>query len=120
MNHGNVYVYYCAWIKDAHDKIALCVCGANNYCFWFNTDARYHGHGQLAVAPADHPSAITHNCFLDLSQIKAMDAAEIADAHSRDRGPISEAFRAKILAALAAPIKTLPDVQRNLAIANFS
>lgn len=120
MNHGHVYVYRCAWIKPAHDKIALCICGANNYCFWFNTSPRHHGHGQLEVGPADHPAAITQKCYLDLSQVKAMDASEVANAEGRARGLVSIAFRAKIIGALAVPIKTLPDLHRNLAIANLT
>jgi hypothetical protein len=119
MNQGHVYVYYCAWIKPPHDKICLCICHTRHWVFWFNSRAAFHGIAQLPIVPADHPAAITDNCFLDLSGLKALDDREIALANAAPRGQISLAFRAKLLTALANPIKTLPESQRLLAIAGI-
>jgi hypothetical protein len=52
---------------------------------------------------------------LDLSGFKEMAVHEIPTA--RERGGISPDFRQKILNALANPIRTLPDVQRQRALA---
>ena len=114
---GHVYVYRCAWIKPPHDKIALCICGERNWVFWFNSDPRFHGQGQLAVGPADCPAALAKNGYLDLSSVKAVSPSEAGAA--LDRGPISPAFRAKIREALAQPIAPLPAAHKTLAMENL-
>lgn len=115
--NGNVCVYFCNWINPPHDKIALCICDQRSWVFWFNSHPRSHGHGQLLCDQNDHPGALTGPCTLDFSSVKAVAPSERAIVQSR--GPISMAFRAKILSALANPIKTLPDAHRQLAIANL-
>lgn len=114
---GHVYVYRCTWIKPPHDKIALCICGNQNWVFWFNSNPSFHGQGQLAVGPADYPAALTKNCYLDLSSVKAVSPSEVGAA--ADRGPISPAFGAKIKAALAQPNALLPPAHKALVIANL-
>ena len=112
----NVFVFYCNWIADPHDKIGLCICDARAWCFWFNSAARSHGHGQLAISAGEH-SALPKNCFLDLSGVKVLNQTERSAAN--DRGQISQALATKILMALSTPIKLLPETHRQLAIANL-
>lgn len=118
INVGFLHVYYCNWIKKPHDKIAICVCRQRRWVFWFNSDAKFHGVGQLPCTPADHPGCITKSCFLDLSGLKEMSEQEIAQAESR--GMISDVFRARILGALGEPIRMLPQAHRELVITNLS
>ncbi|HEV2628045.1 MAG TPA: hypothetical protein VGV41_05320 [Pseudolabrys sp.] len=117
LKNKKVCIYLCQWIKNPHDKIALCVCDKQSFLFWFNSSAAFHGHGQLAIAAGEHP-AITKGCYLDLSGIKGISSSEATAA--RDRGPISDALKARVLAALANPIATLPEAHRNLALQNLS
>lgn len=118
LQNGYVYVYYCAWIKPPHPKIALCICNQLRWVFWFNSDARFHGIGQLACVQTDHPRALTKSCYLDLSGLKQMSETEVSRAD--DRGPLNDVLRGRVLAALAAPIKTLSDPNRQLAIQNLT
>jgi hypothetical protein len=113
----SVYVYYCQWIKNPHDKIVLCICDKSKFFFWFNSEAAFHDHGQLAIAAGEHP-AITKACFLDLSGVKGISPQELKGI--QDRGPISESLSTKILTALAAPIDLLPSAHKNLAIQNLA
>jgi hypothetical protein len=114
---GDILVYRCGWINPPHDKIAICIQAQPAWVFWFNTNAQFHGYGQLLCDPTDHPAALTRQCYLDLSGLKVMQPSEIAAALSR--GVASPAFRAKIKAALQNPIKTLPDSDRLLVLANL-
>lgn len=114
---GHIYIYRCNWINPPHDKIALCVCDERKWFFWFNSDPRVHGEGQLQVARDCH-AAITKDCYLDLGSVKAVSEAELAAA--RDIGPISDALRADIEAALANPIRVLPEMHRTVARDNLS
>ena len=111
---GNVYVYHCVWINPPHDKIAICICNVRNWFLWFNTNAAFHGLGQLAIVQADHPSAITRNCFLDLSAVKGSSPQELIDAAKNDRGPISAPLKEKIRLVLQTPIPLLPDLHRSV------
>jgi hypothetical protein len=114
---GNVYVYPCRWIQPPHDKIALCICGARNFFFWFNSKSAVHGQGQLRISEKEH-SAITKDCYLDLSGVKGISDVELRDI--QDRGAISEALRTRILAELANPIGPLVEAHRKLALANLT
>lgn len=113
---GNVYVVYCNYIKNPHDKISLCFCAEKRFFFWFNSTPSRHGIAQLAVAANEHP-AITKDCFLDLSGIRVFQPNEISA--NDDRGPISTALRARIVAELSNPIKLLPEAHRLRALGNL-
>jgi hypothetical protein len=112
----HVYVYLCRWIKNPHDKIALCICDQRNFFFWFNSTAAFHGEGQLAIKSGEH-AAITKDCFLDLSGVKGISPQEIKTV--ANRGPISPALSKRIVTALSTPIPPLPDAHRQLAITNL-
>jgi hypothetical protein len=114
---SNVYVYFCRWVKDPHDKIALYFCNQKNWVFFFNSNPRFHGIAQLEMEPADHPRALTKRCFLDLSQVLAMSPPEVANASDRD--PVSDALLDRVIAALEQPINTLSPVHQELALKNF-
>ena len=115
---GHVYVYDCLWIKPPHPKIAVCFCPERNWFFWFNSEARFHGHGQLAVGEAEFPPVLTKDCYLDLSQVCAGSPQELATAS--DRGLLPAPLLSKVVRALGSPIFTLPDINRKLALANLS
>ena len=117
MQCARVYVYFCRWIRTPHDKIALCICDQKGWFFWFNSEPAFHGHGQLAISVGEHP-AITQACFLDLSGLRAATDEELGPDTERDL--ISSSLRKRILGALAAPIKLLPEVHRRLALTNLA
>lgn len=111
---GNIYVIHCSWIKPPKPKICLCICDKRNWFFWFNTDRRFHGIGQLPIAANAHRQ-ITHDCFLDLSGVKFASASEVASA--ADKGAINVGLRNEIKVALSSPIKRLPEAHRLHALA---
>jgi hypothetical protein len=117
IQNKHVYVYPCRWIHPPHDKIALCICDRRSFFFWFNSNAAFHGIGQMVIGATEHP-AITKACFLDLSSVKGASAPELAAA--QDRGPISPALAMRILTELANPISTLPEFHRQLALQNLA
>lgn len=117
INIAHIYRYPCNWIKSPHDKIGLCVCDTKNLVFWFNSDPAYHGQGQLRCSSSDHSSALSKECFLDLSGVKEMSSWEMQWA--ADKGEISLQFRLKITSALSLPIKTLSPFYRKIALTNL-
>lgn len=117
LRNGYLLIYYCGWIKNPHDKIALCACDKRNWVFWFNSDASFHGIGQILCDASDHPGCLTKACYLDVSSFKAMTDAEIVCAQSR--GVLSAAFRARIVAALKGPNRRLSPANKAIALANL-
>lgn len=110
---GYVYVIFCSWINPAHDKISLCISTEHNWFFWFNSDAKHHGIGQLPAPNGCHP-AITKDCFLDLSGVKTFTPKDLATA--RDRGPLSNPFKVLVINTLNAGVSLLPASHRDLAL----
>lgn len=115
---GRVFRYRCRFTNPPKVKIGLCICPERKWFFWFNTDARSHGIAQLAADVNDCAGALTRACFLDMADVKAVSPAEMETLE--DCGAISAEFCARVLEALAGPIKTLPDVHRQLASANLT
>lgn len=72
-----VYIYRCDWLNPPHPKIFLCADGPKGWGFFFNSEARRHGIGQIECIPADCPRALTKDCWLDVSGLKAMTLADI-------------------------------------------
>ena len=107
---GHVYYINCSYIEPPHEKISLCICPIRHWFFWINSEPRFHGIAQIAVRPADHPSAIVKPCYLDLSSIKTFGQSDLASA--RDTGVLSGSLRGTVVAALRSPIKNLPDIHR--------
>jgi hypothetical protein len=114
---ANVYVYFCRWVREPHDKIALCFCDKRNWVFFFNSKPKFHRIAQLEMETADHPRALTKRCFLDLSEVLLMSAPEVASALERE--PISDALLNRVIAALDQPIDTLTPMHQELALGNF-
>jgi hypothetical protein len=115
---GNTYRYYCQWIEEPHHKRCICFCPERHWVFWFNSEARIHGIGQLPVKQTEHPNGLTKDCFLDLSSVKALLPGEIAGIE--DKGPVPEALRIRILDALSSEIDLLPNANRLLALGNLA
>jgi hypothetical protein len=76
---GHVYVVFTTLTKPPKDKIVLCICDEKNLFVWFNTKAQRHGAGQLKCAAGDH-TALTRDCYLDLSRVTTFQPHEIANA----------------------------------------
>jgi hypothetical protein len=110
---GYVYVIYCSWIKPPHDKISLCIDDKNSWFFWFNSEKKVHGIGQVAAPQACH-GAIVKDCFLDISGVKTFSPNDLATA--RDRGPLVDPFRTTVRDALTAGVSLLPASHRDLAL----
>ena len=94
------------------------MCDARSWFFWFNSDPAFHGIAQMAVTQAEFPQALTHDCFLDLSELLYASPPELVGMD--DYGPIPDALRLRILTVLGRPIKTLADANRQLAINNLT
>lgn len=76
-----------------------------------------HGIGQLLIAQADCDQ-LNYDSYIDLSGLKTGSELDLNTA--RYGAPMSETMRASVLGALAQPIGLLPDVHRNLALANLA
>jgi len=114
---GHIFIYPCLWVQPPHPKIALCFCAERRWVFFFNSNPCFHGIAQLQVEAKDHEEALTKACYLNLSETLCTSLDEAKSA--RDTGIISASLRDRIVAILANPIKTLPDAQRSLALANL-
>ncbi len=71
----------------------------------------------MSIRAQEH-SAITRNCFLDLSGIKGAGPNELNAAV--DRGAISDSLRTRMCIALEVSIPILPSSQREIALRNLS
>jgi hypothetical protein len=111
---GNIYAYDCEALQKP--KIGLCVSAKASWLFWFNTEARQHGEGQLFVPSSENP-VFTKGGYLNLSLVVRMGFGEIASAS--DKGPMSASLRARFIAALREPIKPLSGLQRDTILRNF-
>lgn len=102
---GHVYVVHTTLTTPPKDKIVLCICAADNFFIWINTDPRHHGIGQFELASGDHP-ALRHTCYADLSRATTFQPRDLATA--RDRGIISQDLAQRLLTYLEAnPPRTL-------------
>jgi hypothetical protein len=115
---GRVYVVFTTLTKpNPKEKIVVCICDKDNLFVWFNTGAQRHGVGQLKCTRADH-SALTHDCYLDLSRVTTFRPEEILKAQPRD--PISKALKKRICTMVEAGITTLAPRFAKLISDNFS
>jgi hypothetical protein len=103
---GHVYVVWCSYARpQPKDKLCLCFCDQRSLFFFINTKAGIPAEAQIALTAADHP-ALSHDCYLDLSQAVTFPPQHLASA--QDRGPISADLTHKVRAVLEAGVKTLP------------
>jgi hypothetical protein len=114
---GHIYWITFHYIQPPHEKISVCVCPDRPLFFWINTNPKPHGVGQLLVQPGDCDQ-LRHESYIDLSGLKTGSEFDLNSA--RYGAPLSERMRAALLSALAQPIPLLPDVHRNLALANLA
>jgi hypothetical protein len=105
-----VYIYRCDWIKPPHPKIFLCVDGAKRWGFFFNSEARRHGIGQIECGPADCAKALTKACYLDASGLKAIDLKEAERATEFD--VVSQRLYDILIAELTGGNDLLSDAHR--------
>ncbi len=114
----HVYVIYTTLTRPPKDKIALCICAAENLFFWINTNPQRHGSGQLHLVATDH-HALSKDCFLDCSRVTTFAPREMGDA--KHRGAISADLARRVVQFLQDdPPRTLSPRFVNLAIANLS
>jgi hypothetical protein len=114
---GHLYYIWCSFIEPQHEKISICFCADAPFFFWVNSQPRMHGVGQVPLA-AGITNGIEKGSYVDLSGVKMFAEKDLAKA--RDFGPIEPVAKALILAELSAPIPTLADLYRELALANLS
>src|SRR5215204_6290761 len=114
---GHVYVVRTTLTRPPKNKIVVCVSAEENLFFWFNTEARRHGIGQLLIAAHSH-RALSRDCYLDLSRVTTFLPVELQIAE--DRGPISQHLAFEIISAIKARIRTLAPRHAALAINNLS
>lgn len=113
---GHVYVVKTTLTKPPKEKIVICICNVDNLFFWFNTKSQHHGIGQLPCCADDH-SALSHDCFLDISRVTTFLPAEIEAA--QDRGALSAEFKQKVQTLLSDGIATLAPKFLDLAKRNL-
>lgn len=109
-----MYVIHCSWIHPPHDKISLCISSEKNWFFWFNSDKKTHGIGQV-VAPDGCHRAISKDCYLDLSGVKTFSPNDLKTA--QERGALTDPFKTVVRDTLKAGVKTLPASHRDLGLA---
>lgn len=80
---GRIYVIYTTLARPPKDKLALCICSAENLFFWINTNSQRHGIGQFQLTATDH-DALSHDCFLDCSRVTTFLPQELAAAQQRE------------------------------------
>lgn len=115
---GHIYVIYTTLARPPKDKITLCICAAENFFFWINTNSQRHGIGQLQLSAAYH-RALSHDCFLDCSRVTTFRQYELDAA--QNRGSISPELARRVVEFLENdPPKTLAPRHLKLAIANLS
>jgi hypothetical protein len=115
---GRVYVIFTTLTKPKpKEKIVLCICAKDNLFVWFNTDPQAHGVGQLKCSAEEH-SALSHDCYLDLSRVTTFRAAELTNAQRRDL--ISKELRKRICGVIEAGVETLAPRFAQLIAENFS
>jgi hypothetical protein len=114
---GHIYWITFGYITPPHEKISLCVCPDRPLFFWVNTAPKPHGIGQLLISQAICDQ-LNYDSYLDLSGLKTGSAPDLATA--RYGAPMSNAMKAIVLAALAQPIRLLPDAHRDLAATNLA
>lgn len=100
---GHTYRYKCLWIVPQHHKIAICFCAEKNWCFWFNSDPRFHGHGQIAVTSAEHAAALVKDCTLSLADVFAISSQELVTAE--DKGATPNALLVRLVSVLKTQLK---------------
>jgi hypothetical protein len=76
---GHVYIIETVLSKPMKEKYAICVCVADGFFLWFNTEARPHGKDQVA-APAGCHELIKHDSFIDMSKMFRHPDFELAGA----------------------------------------
>jgi hypothetical protein len=76
---GHVYIVETALTKPPKAKFAICVCVAEGFFVWINTEARQGGRDQLAVVAGCH-ELVRHDSFLDLSRVVKHQTWELEDA----------------------------------------
>src|SRR4051812_829370 len=100
--NGHVYAYECEQLQKP--KQGLCISAKSAWLFWFNTERRFHGQGQLPIRGGEPPS-LPRDGYLNLSMVVRLHLSEITGAV--DKGPISSSLRQKVIAALKGPIPML-------------
>lgn len=82
--------------------------------FFFNSKSRSKGIGQIKCVPDDCPKALTKDCYLDVSGLKAMKPEELARATEFD--PISERLYEILIAELTSGNDMLSEAHRVVAL----
>lgn len=112
---GNVYVIFTTLTRDQpKDKYALCVLVGPERFVWINSKASQDGLGQVPLAAGEH-ALVTHASFIDLGRLIAHRDWELEGAV--DRGPLSDAVLARILADLEGSGKSKLTVRTRAALA---
>lgn len=91
---GHVYVIFATIAKPPKDKLTICVCAGKNLFLWINTKRNDRQDGQLPLRADDH-GVLDRDCFLDCSFVSTFPPVSLASA--RDRGPISDDLRNRII-----------------------
>lgn len=114
---GNLYWITYNYINPIHEKISLCICPNQPLFFWINSNARFHGVGQLLIKKDICPF-LQYDSYLDLSSVKTGSVSEMSTA--RNEGAMSTDMKKLVVAQLANSNQLLADSHRLLAIANLS
>lgn len=101
---GHIYIVDTVLTKPAKEKFALCVCIADRYFVWINTNPAPHGKDQLFL-PAGCHHLIKHDSYLDLSRIVCHPEWELNDA--KEFPQISASVASDIVALIDAGLDVL-------------
>lgn len=76
---GHVYIVDTLLTKPPKEKYAVCVCVANGYFLWINSNPRPHNCDQLFL-PAGIHELVKHDSYLDVSKVVCHPSFELNNA----------------------------------------
>jgi hypothetical protein len=115
---GYIYVVPTSLVRGPapKTKFALCVCVAENYFVWINTNARLDGLDQLEIEAGCH-QLITHTSHVDLSRIIMHREYELAQA--KEFPCISDDVCRRIVERIEAGLDLMPQKYADIVLANL-
>ncbi|WP_312361947.1 hypothetical protein [Ensifer sp.] len=113
---GHIYIVPTVLTKPPKDKYAICVCVADGYFIWVNTEARQDGIDQLQI-PAGCHRLIRHVSHVDLSRIVKHPDFELDNA--KEFECISAHLAQGVIDRVQAGLDLLPAKHAELIIENL-
>lgn len=113
---GHIYIINTVLSKPPKEKYAVCVCVADQFFIWINTEPRPHAHDQLPLLTGCH-ELVKHDSYVDCSKIFRHPDFELDDAKEFAR--ISDDLCKQIIAFIENGVEVLPQNHADLILENL-